>query len=181
MRRLGSVGLAVCLLVGLALLPQAATASPDTLRMALANVMEGPIDMVAAPVTAGRVLVHNAGEVGGGPVGPVAYGVLGSVGLTALQVGWGALRTLSGVVMLVPGLVLFPFEEADVPKDTDVFGQGDALFVWKNPLAEDPSWLKYILPATKATVDVTLGIEVPYSRYPSTEGVDAVYPDEATQ
>jgi hypothetical protein len=149
--------------------------------MALANVMQGPVDMVGAPVVAGRVIVHNAGEVGGGPVGPVAYGVLGSVGLTALQVAWGALRTGSGLVMLLPGLVLFPFEDADVPAQADVFGRGNALFVWKNPLAEDPPWLKYVLPATPATVDATLGIEVPYSRYPSIEGVGAVYPDEATQ
>jgi hypothetical protein len=184
MKRLrGSVPVVGCLLavlVGLAL-PPVAVASPDTLRMALANVMGGPVDMAVAPVVAGRVLVHNAGEVGGRPVGPVAYGFLGSVGLTALQVAWGVLRTGSGVVMLVPGLVLFPFEGVDLPAEADVFGRGDALYVWKNPLAEDPPWLEYVLPATPATVDATLGIEVPYSRYPSMEGVGAVYPDEATQ
>lgn len=159
--------------------PGAALASPDTLRMALANLLEGPVDVAVAPVVAGRTIVHNAGEVGLAPVGPVAYGVLGSVGLTALQAAWGAARTVSGAVLLLPGLALFPFEEADLPAEADVFGRGDALAVWHNPLAEDPPWLKYVLPATPATVDATVGITVPYSRYPETQGEGAAYPDEA--
>ena len=165
----------------LALAPGVALASPDTLRMALANLLGGPVDVVTAPVVAGRTMVHNAGEVGLEPVGPVAYGVLGSVGLTVLQVAWGAIRTASGAVLLLPGLVLFPFEGVDLPKEADVFGRGDALYAGENPLAKDPPWLKYVLPATPATVDATLGITVPYSRYPETEGVGAVDQDETLQ
>ena len=165
----------------LALAPGVALASPDTLRMALANLLGGPVDVITAPVVAGRTMVHNAGEVGLEPVGPVAYGVLGSVGLTALQVAWGAVRTASGAVLLLPGLVLFPFEGVDLPKEADVFGRGDALYAWENPLAKDPPWLKYVLPATPATVDATLGITVPYSRYPETEGVGAVDQGETLQ
>lgn len=168
-------------LLALVAYPVAALASPDTLRMALANLLEGPVDVVTAPVVAGRTMVHNAGEVGLEPVGPVAYGVLGTVGLTVLQAAWGVVRTASGAVLLLPGLVLFPFEGADLPPEADVFGRGDALYVWRNPLAEDPPWLKYVLPATPATVDATLGITVPYSRYPETQGVGAVYPDETPQ
>ncbi len=149
--------------------------------MALANLLEGPVDIVAAPVVAGRTIYHNAGEVGLAPVGPVAYGVLGSVGITTLQVCWGLARTLSGAVLFVPALALFPIEGVDLPPEVDVFGTGDALYVWKNPLAEDPPWLAYAFPATAATVDATLGIEVPYSRYPTTRSVDVVYPDERAE
>jgi hypothetical protein len=168
-------------LLALAVAPGVALASPDTLRMALANLLGGPVDVVTAPVVAGRTMVHNANEVGLEPVGPVAYGALGSVGLTVLQVAWGAVRTASGAVMLLPGLVLFPFEGVDLPKEVDVFGRGDALYTGENPLAKDPPWLKYVLPATPATVDPTLGITVPYSRYPETEGVGAVDQDETPQ
>jgi len=167
-------------LLALAGTPGAAVASPDTLRMAFANLLQGPVDIVAAPVVAGRSLVHNAGEVGLEPVGPVAYGVLGSVGLTALQVGWGTLRTLSGAVFLLPGLVLLPFPDTDLPPEVDVFGRGDALYTWKNPLGEAPFWQKVVIPKP-ASMDATLGITVPYSRYPETGGVGAVYPDEVAQ
>lgn len=169
----------LALVIVAAAAPGAALASPDTLRMALANLLEGPAEVAVAPVVAGRTIANNAGEVGLAPVGPVAYGVLGSVGMTALQAAWGAARTMSGAVLLLPGLALFPFEGVDLPPEADVFGRGDALAVWHNPLAEDPPWLKYVLPATPATVDATLGITVPYSRYPETQGVGAVYPDEA--
>lgn len=170
-----SVGLSLALLAA----PGGALASPDTLRMALANLMQGPIDVAAAPVVAGRTLYHNAHEVGLGPVGPVAYGLLGGVGLTLVQAAWGTLRTASGAVLLVPGLVLFPFEKVDLPERADVFGRGDALLAAENPLAKDPPWLKYVLPATPATVDATVGITVPYSRYPETSDAGEVHPEEA--
>lgn len=167
-------------LLALVAAPGAALGSPDTLRMAFADLLQGPVDMVAAPIVAGRTMVHNAGEVGLEPVGPVAYGVLGSLGLTALQVGWGALRTASGAIFLLPGLVLLPFPDADLPAEADVFGRGDALYSWKNPLGEAPFWEKVLIPKP-ASMDATLGITVPYSRYPETEGVGAVYPDEAAE
>lgn len=168
-------------LLALTALPGAASASPDTLRMALANLMEGPVDMVAAPVVAARTTVQNAGEVGLEPVGPVVYGALAHFGLTVLQLGWGTLRTASGALMLVPGVVLFPFPGVDLPQEADVFGRGDALVSWKNPLAEDPAWLEYVPPATPLTVDATLGITVPYSTYPDSRELGAVGTDEAAQ
>ncbi len=171
----------VLALASAALAPGAALASPDTLRMATENLVEGPVDMVLAPVTAGRVLVHNADEVGLDPVGGPAYGVLGSVGMTVLHVSWGLLRTLSGAVLLVPGVLLFPFEGVDVPEEANVFQHGEALVEAGNPLAEDPPELKWIPPATPATIDAKLGIEVPYSRYPETRDVGAVYGDERSE
>jgi len=149
-------------------------ASPDTLRMALANLMEGPVDMVMAPVVAGQTVARNVDEVGPAPVAP-AYVLLGTPGLAVLQVGWGALRTVSGAVLLLPGLALFPFEREDLPEDADVFGQGEALVEAENPLAKDPPWVKWVLPATPATVDARLGITVPYSEYSTVPGSSA-YP-----
>ena len=163
------------------LAPAVALASPDTLRMATENLVEGPVDMAMAPVTAGRVLVHNAGEVGLDPVGGPVYGVLGSVGMTALHVSWGLLRTISGAVLLVPGVLLFPFEGVDVPEEANVFSHGEALVEAENPLAEDPPELEWVPPATPATIDAKVGIEVPYSRYPETRDVGAVYPDERSE
>jgi len=176
----GRLSQAAILFFAFAAAPGAALASPDTLRMAFANLLQGPVDVVSAPVVAGRTMVHNAGEVGLEPVGPIAYGVLGSLGLTALQVGWGLARTLSGVALMLPGVVLLPFPDVDVPPEADVFSRGDALFAWKNPLGEAPFWQKVVIPKP-VSMDAKLGIEVPYSRYPETEGVGAVYPDEAAQ
>jgi hypothetical protein len=160
--------------------PGASQASPDTLRMAVANLLQGPVDMVVAPVVAGQSVVHNANEVGLEPVGPVAYGVLGSVGLTVLQVGWGAARMLSGAVLLVPGVVLLPFSGVDLPPEANVFGRGDALFSWKNPLGEKSDLEKALIPKP-ISMDAKLGITVPYSRYHETGSDAAVYPDERAE
>ena len=35
----------------------------------------------------------------------------------------------------------------------------------QNPLADEPEWLEYVPPATPATMDAELGIQVPYSEY----------------
>jgi len=157
--------------------PGAVQASPDTLRMAFSDLLEGPADVVAAPVVAGRTVVHNASEVGGEPAGPVAYGVLGSVGLTALQMGWGVARMLSGALMVVPGLLLLPFPGVDVPPEADVFSRGDALYTWKNPLGEESDLEKALIPKP-VSMDAKLGITVPYSRYHESGSDQAVYPDE---
>lgn len=168
-------------LTSAALTPGAALASPDTLRMATENLLEGPVDMAMAPVTAGHVIVENAGEVGLEPVGGPLYGVLGHPGMTALHVGWGLLRTISGALLLVPGVLLFPFEGVDVPEEANVFSHGDALVEAENPLATDPPELEWIPPATHVTLDAKMGIEVPYAKYPETRDVGATYPDEASE
>lgn len=147
-------------------LPGEAAASPDTLRMAFENLLQGPVDMALAPVTAGRTVAQNLDDVGPAPVAPAAYAVLGHPGLTLLQVGCGALRMVSGAVLLVPGVVLFPFEDVDVPPEANVFGRGPRMLVdEQNPLADEPEWLEYVPPATPATMDAELGIQVPYSEY----------------
>lgn len=171
----------VAALAAVLAVPAGAGASPDTLRMATENLVEGPVDMVLAPVTAGRVLAHNAGEVGLDPVGGPIYGVLGGVGMTALHASWGLLRTLSGALLIVPGVLLFPFEGVDVPEEVNVFAHDEPLLEAENPLAEDPPELKWVMPATPVTIDAKVGVEVPYSRYPETRDVGATYPDEKSE
>lgn len=180
-RSIAGLACGIAILGGALGAPPMASASPETARMAFANLLQGPLDVVTAPVVAGRTAYHNASEVGLEPVGPVAYTILGHLGLTALQAAWGTARTLSGALMLLPAMVLFPFENVDLPKEADVFGQGNALLAAENPLAEEPAWVRWNPVTTPATVDAAIGIEVPHSRYLDTQGVGATYGDETPE
>ena len=47
----------------LAFSPTAAQASPETLRRSLGNIIQSPIDVLLAPVVAGRTLVTNLRDI----------------------------------------------------------------------------------------------------------------------
>lgn len=141
-----------------------AAASPDTLRMAFEDITMGMADVVASPVTAGMGTADNLEAVSDNALLQALYVVPGWLGLTVLGAGQGTLRVLVGVVELVPGLVLFPFPDTDIPEDFNVFRQG-ALVDVSNPLAENPAWLPYVLPITPVTMDVRVFTLSPLARY----------------
>jgi hypothetical protein len=143
-----------------------AQASPDTLRLAIEDMVFGVGDVVAAPVTGGIATAENMSEVSDNGFLQGAYVLPGWLGLTGLQLGQGTLRIVVGALQVVPGLVLFPFE-ADVPEGFNVFRQGEALVDYRNPLAENPAWLPYVLPVTPITIDVRLAPISPWAKYVS--------------
>jgi hypothetical protein len=150
-------------LVG-ALLGAPANASPDTLRLALEDITMGTADVLASPVTGGIATADNLDAVSDATWLQAVYAVPGWLGLTFLQAGQGSLRVLVGALELVPGIVLFPFPDTDVPEDFNVFRQG-ALVDAQNPLGKRPTWLPYVLPVTPITIDARVFPVSPWAVY----------------
>jgi hypothetical protein len=154
-----------------------AEASPDSLRLALEDVLVGAADLAAAPVTAGVATAGNTAEVSDNGFLQGLYVLPGWLGLTFLQAGQATLRVVVGAVELIPGILLFPFPGADVPEDWNLFRQGEPLADLENPLGDDPVWLAYVLPITPFTIDVRFAPVSPWARYdvppvPAVQGFD---------
>jgi hypothetical protein len=155
--------LGAVLLVGLA--PGQVQASPDTLRVALEDITFGAVDIVASPATGGIATARNLDEVSDNRFLQGAYALPGWLGATFLQATQGLLRVVVGAVELVPGIVLFPFPDTDLPEDFNVFRQGELLVDARNPLGENPDWLAYVLPATPFTIDARIAPISPWAVY----------------
>ncbi len=156
--RLSSTLALVALVV--AVVPPAAQASPETLRRALGNLIQAPIDVVLAPVVAGRTLVNNLRDIDDTPAVRVAYAVPGYFWLTGVQAGAAVLRGVSGALELIPGIFLLPFE-TDIDALYDPADRGAAMVEFVNPLAEDDTakWIPLV------TWDVRFGITYTSAEY----------------
>ena len=135
-----STGLVAALLASalLAVSPTMAQASPETLRRALGNIVQSPIDVVLAPVVAGRTLINNLRDVEDTRAVQVAYAVPGYFWLVGVQTGAAVLRGVAGALELLPGILLLPLE-TDLDALYDPADRGAALVELENPLAET-SW-----------------------------------------
>ena len=79
------------------------------------------------------------------------------------------MRTATGIVELIPGIFLFPFQ-ADLDPDLNVFRRGDLMVDLENPLGDEPPWLAYLPIATPITIDVRIGPLSPWALYRSPQG-----------
>ncbi len=122
--------LAAALLPLLLLLAGPAEASPDTLRRAFQNIIFGPIDGALGPVVATRAVYNGLMNVDDSNAVRVFYAVPGVGWNSAVCIGGGVLRMLSGALELVPGIVLLPFE-ADLDPLFAPAERSDAL-VWED-------------------------------------------------
>jgi hypothetical protein len=145
--------------------PEPAVASPDSLRLAIEDITFGAADVAASPVTGGFATAGNLQEVSDNVVLQALYVVPGWLGATFVQASQGALRMLVGALELVPGIVLFPFPNTDVPEDFNVFRRGEMLVDVRNPLGENPPWLAYVPPATPFTIDARIAPISPWVSY----------------
>jgi hypothetical protein len=118
------------------LIPAPAQASPETLRRSLGNILQSPIDVVLAPIVAGRTLVANLRDIEDTTAVQVAYAAPGFVWLSGVQVGAAVLRGVAGCIELLPGIFLMPFE-TDIDPLFDPADRGAALVEYENPLAEN--------------------------------------------
>lgn len=152
---------ALLLLLG----PQRADASPETLRIAFEDILMGVADVVVSPVNAGMATAENLDAVSDNPILQGLYVVPGFLGLGVLQAGQAALRIATGVVQILPGLALFPFE-ADLSEDFNVFRRGTLMVDAENPLGKSPPWLTWVLPVIPVTIDARIGPMCPWAVYP---------------
>lgn len=99
----------VALCLSLAI-PATAQAGYETLSRAVSNMMFGPLDVVTSPVVAGKGIVTNLQDIDDTTGVRVAYTVPGFFWYTGVTIGAGVIRTATGILELVPGIVLLPFE-----------------------------------------------------------------------
>jgi len=100
-----SIGLAVLAVLGL-LQPARAHARGETLKRAVGNITQGPLDVVLAPATAGVQLYHNLTTIEDTTAVRVAYAGPGFVWVTGLNAFAGVLRMVAGTFELLPGIGL---------------------------------------------------------------------------
>lgn len=105
--RLGAAGVAVLLALSLA---PPASASPKTLKRAVSNLLCGPLDFALGPIVGTRAVYHNIQEIEDTPGVRIAYVVPGVVWNSMIELSGGVLRTFTGALELIPGIILLPFK-----------------------------------------------------------------------
>jgi len=117
-------------------IPGTASAGAETLKRSMGNMLQAPIDLVLAPVTAGLVeyrTIRNSDDI---LATKVAYALPGYVWLTGLHAGGSALRAVSGVIELVPGLAMLFTESELEPMFDPAEKSGAMLLDQQTPLME---------------------------------------------
>ena len=90
--------------------PASADASYRTLARAVSNLLFGPFDVILSPVVAAKGEIEKIQDVDDTMGVRVAYAVPGYFFYTGVVIGAGVLRTVTGALELVPGIVLLPFK-----------------------------------------------------------------------
>ena len=152
------------LAVALTALASPAYASPETLRVAIEDVVVGVADLGLSPITSARATWRSRAAASDNGLLQALYVVPAWLGWTGLQVVQAGLRVLTGALQLVPGIALFPFP-ADVPADFNVFRRGELLLDLENPIARTPPWLVYVPIVTPFAIDVRLAPISPWAGY----------------
>jgi hypothetical protein len=87
-----------------------ASATPETLKRSVGNILFAPFDIAAAPVTAGVALYTNLREIDDARWKRIVFPIPGYVWILGVQIGSGAIREIAGLLELVPGLGLLFFD-----------------------------------------------------------------------
>jgi len=125
--------LAALALAAFALAPVPAHAGGETLKRAVGNLLQGPIDVGLSPITAGVVEVNNLRNIDDTLPVKVAYALPGYLWLTGLFAASSALRMFTGALELVPGIFLLPFD-AEMDPLFDPAESGSALISADTPV-----------------------------------------------
>lgn len=126
-------GIAVGLLFALLLAPSPALAGAETLKRGLENILQAPVDIVLAPITAGMVVVRNLRTVDDSTGVKVAYAVPGYFWLLGLTWGASMLRCFAGFLEFIPGLFLV-FTDAEMDPMFAPTERGEGV-IWDYPNA----------------------------------------------
>jgi hypothetical protein len=88
----------------------AASASPETIKRSVTNILFGPLDFVLGPITGTRSVYNNIQDIEDTTGVRIVFAVPGVAWNSAMQMGGGVLRTFTGLLEFLPGLILIPFE-----------------------------------------------------------------------
>lgn len=147
----------------LSVAPAPAEASPATLRRSLTNIVNAPLDMLLSPLSGGYALANNMNDMDDTKAVRVVYPLPGWVWLSGLNLGSGAIRAVTGALELLPGIVLFPFQEQDLAPLFDAVENASGIIQFDNPLAgSEHPWISNEFLLVPFTIGIKGGIN--YSR-----------------
>jgi hypothetical protein len=142
-----------------------ASASPDTLRRGVSNIVMGPFDMILSPIQGLNTLANNLNDIDDSTAVRYVYVVPGLGWLTGLNFGGGMIRIATGAIESIPGVFLFPIE-TDVDTLFDPVDDAAALFSWDNPIAQMESpWVYYNPVVVPFAIQVKMGINYTRADY----------------
>ncbi|MEE9608415.1 MAG: hypothetical protein V3U03_11810 [Myxococcota bacterium] len=118
---------AFCALLSLALVPAApASASPETLKRSVSNILFGPLDMGLSPVVSARSIYIGLRDIDDTLAVRLIYPLPGFAWNTGVGFFGGAVRIVAGFLEFLPGVGLY-FFEADLDPIYEVPERGEAL------------------------------------------------------
>ena len=103
-----------------------AAASPETLKRSVGNILFAPLDILFAPISAGKILYTNMRDIDDSQWVRIIYPIPGFAWLTGVNIGGGVLREVTGLLELIPGIGL-AFLEADLDPLMAPVERGEAL------------------------------------------------------
>jgi len=133
---------AVALALGLAAAPPAG-ASPETLKRSVGNILFGPFDVACAPIVGTRTVFRNIQDIEDSMWVRVAYVLPGVVWNITLEAGSGIIRTMTGLIEILPGIGLLPFK-ADLDPLFSPVEKSDALVDQETPVLDFKFCIDYV-------------------------------------
>ncbi len=118
---------AFCALLSLALVPAApASASPETLKRSVSNILFGPLDIALSPVVSARSIYIGLRDIDDTLGVRLVYPLPGFAWNSGVGIFGGAVRIVAGFLEFLPGVGLY-FFEADLDPIYEVPERGEAL------------------------------------------------------
>ncbi len=118
-------------LLAAVLLAAPAAATPETLKRAVGNILFGPLDVALAPVVGAKTVYDGVRFIDDSIGVRIAYPIPGVIWNTGIVAGMGVIREITGLLELIPGLILF-FSDDDLDPLLDPVEDGDALIDIRN-------------------------------------------------
>lgn len=125
----------------LAVMAAPAGATPATLKRSIENMTQWPLDAALSPYVAGNSIYQNMQSETDTTAVKIAYPVPGYAWNLMVQLGASVLRGVSGVIELVPGLILLPLD-----------AEFDPLF---DPVEDNPAVVEFDNPVYRLRFGVT--------------------------
>ncbi len=138
-------GLALVLTV-VSVAPTPAEAGYQTLKRSISNMLFAPFDAVLSPVVAGKTEYEHLRDIDDTLGVQIAYTVPGFLWLTAVQGGAAVIREATGMLELIPGIVLLPFPGTEMSPLFDPVQRADALVDFPNPVTDVKFGIDYTSP-----------------------------------
>ena len=143
------VRLVASAVLGLSLLcvaPRPAHAGYETLKRSIGNLIFSPLDLILAPVVAGKTEYIHLRDIDDTKAVRYAYAVPGYFWLTGVQLGAAVIRAGTGCLEALPGIVLLAFPKTEMSPLFDPVEKGNALVDFPNPAVNVKFGVDYTSP-----------------------------------